>query len=172
MVGSNSSSYVLRSTMSSFLLPTKLSLAKRSKQEAKMLSSQAAVVNCDPQVLLRKAHTATSSIGQVMFSTCPQEHNFDCPYQLSSESSGQTYLDAVVSNVRLNEGDIVVVGSDGLFDNVFDQEIVSTVVSNNDVAEAGSSIFFMLAKALASLAREHSVDFYFDSPYSSEARTK
>ncbi|KAH9623568.1 hypothetical protein KSS87_013172 [Heliosperma pusillum] len=152
-------------------------------------------VNYDPQVLLRKAHAATTSKGsatvivammqqngilkvanvgdcgmrvirkgQVMFTTCPQEHYFDCPYQLSSEASTQTYLDAVVSTVRLMEGDIIVMGSDGLFDNVYDREIVSTIGSNNDVTEA--------AKALARLARDHSMDFGFDSPYSSEARTK
>lgn len=74
-----------------------------------------------------------------MFSTCPQEHYFDCPYQLSSETSGQTYLDALVSSVKLKEGDIVVMGSDGLFDNIFDREIVSTVASNNDVTETGIS---------------------------------
>uniref|UniRef100_A0A803L3T0 Protein phosphatase n=1 Tax=Chenopodium quinoa TaxID=63459 RepID=A0A803L3T0_CHEQI len=152
-------------------------------------------VNYDPQVLLKKAHAATSSMGsatvivammegngtlkianvgdcglrvirkgQIMFSTCTQEHYFDCPYQLSSETSGQTYLDAMVSSVKLEEGDIVVMGSDGLFDNVYDREIASTVASNSDVAEA--------AKALARLARDHSMDISFDSPYSSEARTK
>ncbi|GMY12610.1 phosphatase 2c 26 [Fagus crenata] len=34
--------------------------------------------------------------GQIIFSTSPQEHYFDCPYQLSSEVVGQTYLDAMV----------------------------------------------------------------------------
>ncbi|XP_074279410.1 putative protein phosphatase 2C 1 isoform X3 [Silene latifolia] len=152
-------------------------------------------VNYDPQVLLRKAHAATTSKGsatvivammqqngilkvanvgdcglrvirkgQVMFTTCPQEHYFDCPYQLSSEATTQTYLDAVVSTVGLVEGDVIVMGSDGLFDNVYDREIVSTIGSNNDVTEA--------AKALARLARDHSMDYGFDSPYSSEARTK
>lgn len=38
-----------------------------------------------------------------MFSTCPQEHYFDCPYQLSSETSGQTYLDALVSHLLCND---------------------------------------------------------------------
>ncbi|KAK9706681.1 hypothetical protein RND81_07G144300 [Saponaria officinalis] len=152
-------------------------------------------VEDDPQVLLRKAHAATSSKGsatvvvaimqkngllkvanvgdcglrvirkgQVMFSTCPQEHYFDCPYQLSSEASTQTYLDAVVTTVKLVEGDILVMGSDGLFDNVYDREVVSTITTHRDVTEA--------AKALARLARDHSTDFSFDSPYSSEARTK
>ncbi|MED6183826.1 hypothetical protein PIB30_041426 [Stylosanthes scabra] len=179
-------------------------------------------VNYDPQILIRKAHAATSSTGSatvivamlekngilkianvgdcglrvirngydtdllydmtkqgvlcvispnfrgvqcsVVFSTSPQEHYFDCPFQLSSERAGQTYLDAAVSNVELIEGDTIVMGSDGLFDNVFDYEIVSTVAAYRNVAEA--------AKALANLARIHALDSNFDSPYSLEARSK
>ncbi|GKV20729.1 hypothetical protein SLEP1_g30811 [Rubroshorea leprosula] len=153
-------------------------------------------VNYDPQILIKKAHAATSSIGsatvivamlerngilkianvgdcglkviregRILFSTSPQEHYFDCPYQLSSEMVGQTYLDAMVSRMELMEGDTIVMGSDGLFDNVFDQEIVSTLKTHgDDVAEA--------AKALADLARNHSLDSTFDSPYSLEARSK
>ncbi|GMP89811.1 hypothetical protein CsSME_00041210 [Camellia sinensis var. sinensis] len=152
-------------------------------------------VNYDPQILLKKAHAATSSIGsatvivamlerngslkianvgdcglrvirkgQIIFSTSPQEHYFDCPYQLSSEVVGQTYLDATVTSVRLMEGDTIVMGSDGLFDNVFNHEIISTMAQYSDVAEA--------AKALANLAHNHSTNSSFDSPYSSEARTK
>ncbi|XP_030963916.1 probable protein phosphatase 2C 26 isoform X2 [Quercus lobata] len=152
-------------------------------------------VNNDPQILLKKAHAATSSIGsatvivamlerngilkiasvgdcglrviregQIILSTSPQEHYFDCPYQLSSEAVGQTYLDAMVSNVELMEGDTIIMGSDGLFDNVFDHEIISTIARCRDVVEA--------AKALANLASNHSMDSNFDSPYSLEARSK
>ncbi|XP_038895710.1 probable protein phosphatase 2C 26 isoform X2 [Benincasa hispida] len=102
--------------------------------------------------------------GQIIFSTSPQEHYFDCPYQLSSERIGQTFLDAMVSNVELIEGDILVMGSDGLFDNVFDHEIVATAAKYVDVGEA--------AKALANLASSHSADKAFESPYSLEARSK
>lgn len=38
-----------------------------------------------------------NSPGHLVFSTQPQEHYFDCPYQLSSEVRTQTYLDAMVS---------------------------------------------------------------------------
>ncbi|XP_059593507.1 probable protein phosphatase 2C 26 isoform X3 [Vitis vinifera] len=160
-------------------------------------------VNYDPQILLKKAHTATSSkgsatvivamlekngvlkiasvgdcglrvirkgkkypgffacstckllldvsssndttwelielTGKLIFSTLPQEHYFDCPYQLSSEVITQTYLDATVTSVKLLEGDTIVMGSDGLFDNVFDHEIVSTITQYSDAAEAGIS---------------------------------
>ncbi|XP_038705622.1 probable protein phosphatase 2C 26 isoform X4 [Tripterygium wilfordii] len=102
--------------------------------------------------------------GQIIFSTSPQEHYFDCPYQLSSEMAGQTYLDAVVSGMELMEGDIIVMGSDGLFDNVFDHEIVSTIATHSDVSVG--------AKALANLARNHSMDSEFESPYSLEARSR
>ncbi|XP_020210966.1 probable protein phosphatase 2C 26 isoform X1 [Cajanus cajan] len=99
--------------------------------------------------------------GHVIFSTSPQEHYFDCPFQLSSERVGQTYLDAAVSNVELIEGDTIVMGSDGLFDNVFDHEIIPTIVRYKDVAEA-----------LANLASSHAMDSNFDSPYSLEARSR
>ncbi|KAK6935674.1 hypothetical protein RJ641_032704 [Dillenia turbinata] len=102
--------------------------------------------------------------GEVIFSSSPQEHYFDCPYQLSSERVGQTYLDATVDNTELLEGDTIVMGSDGLFDNVFDHEIVSTLANYSDATDA--------AKALANLASSHSMDTNFDSPYTVEARAR
>ncbi|KAJ4808823.1 Protein phosphatase 2C [Rhynchospora pubera] len=152
-------------------------------------------INCDPQILLRKSHEATTSVGsatvlfamlekngtlkianvgdcglriirkgRVIFATCPQEHYFDCPYQISSESNGQTYEDATVCSIKLKEQDIIVMGSDGLFDNVFDREIITEISNFQDMTEA--------AKGLAELASNHSRDFYFDSPFSAEARTR
>ncbi|XP_041998711.1 probable protein phosphatase 2C 26 isoform X1 [Salvia splendens] len=102
--------------------------------------------------------------GQIVFSTSPQEHYFDCPFQLSSEAAGQTFLDATVMTVELMEEDTVVMGSDGLFDNVYDTEILAVVDSCDNVADA--------AKALANLAHSHSKDSSFDSPYSQEARAR
>lgn len=43
-----------------------------------------------------------------------------------------------VSDVELIEGDTIVMGSDGLFDNVFDHEIVSTIARYKNVSEAGT----------------------------------
>ena len=41
--------------------------------------------------------------------------------------------------MELEEGDIIIMGSDGLFDNVFDHEIVSTIGDNTDVVMAGKA---------------------------------
>lgn len=88
------------------------------------------------------------------------------------------------------DGDIIVSGSDGLFDNIFDQEIVSIISESPGVDKAGNLLLlqqkssqyipalfenfmmFSAAKALAELARKHSVDVKFDSPYSMEARSR
>lgn len=43
-----------------------------------------------------------------------------------------------VCKVELVEGDTIIMGSDGLFDNVFDHEMVSIIASCTDVSEAGS----------------------------------
>lgn len=43
-----------------------------------------------------------------------------------------------VTSVELMKGDIVVMGSDGLFDNVFDSEIISTVAERNDTTDTGN----------------------------------
>lgn len=39
--------------------------------------------------------------------------------------------------MELIEGDTIIMGSDGLFDNVFDDEIISTMARCKDVDEAG-----------------------------------
>ncbi|CAE6021135.1 unnamed protein product [Arabidopsis arenosa] len=102
--------------------------------------------------------------GEIIFATTPQEHYFDCPYQLSSEGSAQTFLDASFSIVEVQKGDVIVMGSDGLFDNVFDHEIVSIVTKHTDVAES--------SRLLAEVASSHSRDTEFESPYALEARAK
>ncbi|GLJ37371.1 hypothetical protein SUGI_0758350 [Cryptomeria japonica] len=105
--------------------------------------------------------------GQIIFSTSPQEHYFDCPFQLSSEIAGQTYKDAMVYSTDIMEGDIVILGSDGLFDNVFDHEIESVISRYG-----GSEPEFVkkAAHALADLASTHARDRTFESPYCLEAR--
>ncbi|KVI03723.1 hypothetical protein Ccrd_017996 [Cynara cardunculus var. scolymus] len=147
-------------------------------------------VNYDPRILVRKAHAATSSTGSatVIISMLDNDGILkvanvgDCglrvirkghtrfQHALSSEAVSQTYLDATVTSIDTMKGDIIVMGSDGLFDNVFDHEILSTIAKHNDVME--TALVSMLAKVLADLAYKHSVDFYFDSPYSIEARTR
>uniref|UniRef100_A0A7I4BT21 Protein phosphatase n=1 Tax=Physcomitrium patens TaxID=3218 RepID=A0A7I4BT21_PHYPA len=104
--------------------------------------------------------------GRVVFASQPQQHYFDCPYQFSSEQSGQSAADAMVFKAELKEGDSIVMGSDGLFDNVYDRDVETTlsVFGGSDEESAIRS-----AKALAALASKNSRDPAYESPYSKEA---
>ncbi|CAM6050192.1 unnamed protein product [Sphagnum compactum] len=103
--------------------------------------------------------------GKVVFATSPQQHYFDCPYQFSSSEGGQSASDAAVFKAELLKGDTIVLGSDGLFDNVYDRDIESTlsVFGGSDQESAERTM------ALAILANKHSRDETYESPYSREA---
>ena len=55
-----------------------------------------------------------------------QQHSFNCPYQLASPTKwpeADKPEDADMYEVELLPGDIVVLGSDGLFDNMWNHEM-------------------------------------------------
>lgn len=104
--------------------------------------------------------------GSIVFATSTQQHYFDCPYQFSSEPGAQTSVDAMVYKVELLPGDIIVMGSDGLFDNVYDKDIEKTV---RFFGGSDDSFPQRIASALAALASKHAKDVKYESPYSKEA---
>lgn len=56
-----------------------------------------------------------------------------------------------VSTVDLQVGDTIIMGSDGLFDNIFDQEIVSVVSTHDDVSNAGTCFLLNLISVMTQL---------------------
>jgi hypothetical protein len=66
--------------------------------------------------------------GEPIFRSEEQQHAFNFPYQLGPVSKDSP-KDTQSFVVKIQTGDIVVLGSDGLFDNVFDEEIIDIVVS-------------------------------------------
>jgi len=64
---------------------------------------------------------------RVAFRTPVQKHSMACPFQLGSHGSAVSFAEAFLAETTLLPGDVVVVGSDGLFDNLWDTEIAATV---------------------------------------------
>lgn len=67
--------------------------------------------------------------GRVVFASTAQQHMFNMPYQLSHPSIIQSPDDADSADVTVLDikvGDIIVLATDGLYDNVFDEESEST----------------------------------------------
>ncbi|KAJ9048476.1 hypothetical protein DSO57_1034752 [Entomophthora muscae] len=74
--------------------------------------------------------------GEFLFRSEEQQHAFNYPYQLGivggdNPLSGQRY------NLKVKKGDIVIIGSDGLFDNLYDEDILETVQSSLRLQEVG-----------------------------------
>jgi len=64
--------------------------------------------------------------GEIVHRTKEQQYSFNYPYQLGSGSQ-HTPSDGDLATIKTQEGDLVIIGSDGLFDNLFDSEIVDIV---------------------------------------------
>ncbi|KAI8903111.1 phosphatase 2C-like domain-containing protein, partial [Gorgonomyces haynaldii] len=64
--------------------------------------------------------------GEPVFRNEEQQHSFNFPYQLGTVK-GDTPNDAQLFTVKVQEGDIVILASDGIFDNIFDEDILELV---------------------------------------------
>ncbi|KAJ5493374.1 hypothetical protein N7539_002120 [Penicillium diatomitis] len=67
---------------------------------------------------------------KVIFRTAEQWHWFDCPMQLGTNSVDTPRKDAVLSEVPLQENDIVLVVSDGVMDNLWEHEVLKIVMDS------------------------------------------
>ena len=69
--------------------------------------------------------------GQAVFRTPALQHFFDCPLQFAAypdyTSATDTPEDAGVYELPVQPGDMIVAGTDGLWDNVPQEEIIATL---------------------------------------------
>jgi hypothetical protein len=106
--------------------------------------------------------------GEPIFRSEEQQHSFNYPFQLGTVSK-DTPKDTQSFAIKVQEGDVVVLGSDGLFDNVFDEEIVD-IVDANAKEPIETSDPQVMADSLLRRAREVAEDSRFaSSPFQSRA---
>lgn len=108
----------------------------------------------DNGVELRSANVGDSGFmvvreGKIVYRSSEQQHQFNFPYQLGTGSQDRPQ-DAERASVELEEGDIIIAGTDGLFDNLDDTEIVAFV---KDGCEEGWTPR-QIAKVIADRAHE------------------
>lgn len=104
--------------------------------------------------------------GSTIFSSPVQQHDFNFTYQLGSSPGGDLPSSAQVFTFTVAPGDVIVAGSDGLFDNLFNNEI--TAVVSESVAEGLEPQ--ATAQNIASLARERALDRKRQTPFSMAAQ--
>lgn len=121
----------------------------------------------------------------VVFATEEQWHYFDCPRQLGTNSPDQPLVNAVLSKIEIQEDDIILAMSDGVSDNLWEDEIADTAVDSlnswkedtskgkngQDVGEGGSLAEGMrfVAQEVVLAARKIAEDPFAGSPFMERA---
>ncbi|ONK73400.1 uncharacterized protein A4U43_C04F31090 [Asparagus officinalis] len=100
--------------------------------------------------------------GSVVFRSPVQLHDTDHPYQLGAHTKLDDPNCAEVMKVAVKAGDVIVAGTDGLFDNVFEDE-VSRIVQSAVASHSGPH---ELAAVLANVALDYSNSTTGETPYS------
>ena len=138
-------------------------------------------------IVLRKREENNSL--STVYRSVEQQHSFNCPFQLSnlpkphvyedliskglgslvsllkrtSKSMNDSPFDADTEMIPLKTGDIIIAGSDGLFDNLYDQDIIKTTES----ALTQYTDTHQLVKKLATTLVEKAIAKGWDSNYRS-----
>jgi serine/threonine protein phosphatase PrpC len=128
----------------------------------------------DSQILVIRPSTK-----EVIFKTQEQWHWFDCPRQLGTNSPDTPNENAVMDRVVLQEDDVVLAMTDGVVDNLWEHEVVTSVLEsmekwNGDMEKDTEQQTYadgmrFVAQQLVNAAREIAQDPFAESPYMEKA---
>ena len=105
--------------------------------------------------------------GSLAFRSPQQQHGFNFPYQLGAPgTASDAPSDADAFSVSVRPGDVVVLGTDGLFDNVFADEAARMACAAAAAGEEPRAA----ADALAAFARARAGDTRAASPFAVAAQ--
>eukprot|EP00284_Hemiselmis_tepida_P016808 CAMPEP_0174928922 /NCGR_PEP_ID=MMETSP1355-20121228/26826_1 /TAXON_ID=464990 /ORGANISM="Hemiselmis tepida, Strain CCMP443" /LENGTH=364 /DNA_ID=CAMNT_0016175105 /DNA_START=55 /DNA_END=1149 /DNA_ORIENTATION=- len=100
---------------------------------------------------------------KVVWKTNPQQHFFNCPFQLGG-SSPDSPDQAMKFTVPLQSGDLVIIGTDGFYDNVYENQMID-LLEYTQGQDATS-----IAQSLVGFARQQQEDPTILVPYGVEAQ--
>ena len=103
--------------------------------------------------------------GGIKYRSPHQEHEFGRPFQLGHHAASDKPDDAMVAAHPVASGDAVVMGSDGLWDNLHDSEIAELLVEGLRLRESPAA----LARRIIAAAYEASLAKSGSTPYAQAA---
>ncbi|GLJ13620.1 hypothetical protein SUGI_0216510 [Cryptomeria japonica] len=103
--------------------------------------------------------------GCTIFRSPVQQHEFNYPYQLESGGSDLP-SSAQMFTLQVTPGDVIIAGTDGLFDNLYNSEVTAVVV-HAVRAGLGPQV---TAQKIAALARQRAQDKHRQTPFSTAAQ--
>ncbi|KAM3393930.1 putative protein phosphatase 2C 55 [Capsicum galapagoense] len=104
--------------------------------------------------------------GSTVFGSPVQQHDFNFTYQLESGNAGDSPSSGEVFKIPVAPGDVIIAGTDGLFDNLYNNDI-SAVVGHATRAGLPPQV---VAQKIAALARQRAQDKKQANPFSAAAQ--
>ncbi|MED6197387.1 hypothetical protein PIB30_056042 [Stylosanthes scabra] len=104
--------------------------------------------------------------GCTVFRSPVQQHNFNFTYQLESGNNGDLPSSGQVFTIPVVPGDVIVAGTDGLFDNLYNNDITAVVVHAKRAGLSPQAT----AQKIAALARQRAQDKDRQTPFSTAAQ--
>lgn len=104
--------------------------------------------------------------GCTVFQSPVQQHGFNFTYQLENSSRGDLPSSGQVFTFPVSPGDVIVAGTDGIFDNLYNNEVTAVVV-HAVRAGLGPQV---TAQKIAALARQRAQDRNRQTPFSAAAQ--
>ncbi|XP_078363501.1 protein phosphatase PTC7 homolog [Oculina patagonica] len=112
--------------------------------------------------------------GSVVHQSSEMQHYFNTPYQLAIPPPGQAGAviedsldEAESTSFSVELGDLIVLATDGLFDNVSTERILKEL---SQLEDHSTESIQHITDSLAHLARTHSYDPHYLSPFAEQAR--
>lgn len=137
-----------------------------AKNKTTVLGSSTATI-----LLLKNGYLHTANLGdsgfliirngKIQFKSLSQQHSFNFPYQLQY-NGGDNIEDIDQKKIPIQIGDIIIVGTDGLFDNLYPEQIVDLINRNSNL----NSLSVNLVQSAFNLSRNNN----WISPFSFEAK--
>jgi len=149
----------------------KMTMAKELADDVATGASTAVVASVGEDNVLRALNLGDSVClvlrdGAVAARTREIVHYFDCPYQLGDDSPDRP-RDGTSLQAEIFGGDVIVAGSDGVFDNLSDADVCEIVSSFGPRTRSSA-----IAKKIVERSRTVSLDPQAVTPYSTVARGK
>ena len=119
--------------------------------------------NASLNKILQKENSDENVNLKVFFKSEEQQHQFNFPYQVGTH--GDSPEKSICKVHQFEENDIVVLGTDGLWDNLFDDQILSVIKpffeTNKKIKELD-----LIASLISELCEKYSLSPKYKSPFS------
>ena len=105
---------------------------------------------------------------KLIFQTVDTLHGFNFPYQLGSSKHDQP-SDGTYDVVPIKAGDVIIAGTDGLWDNVWNDTIQQRIKKVLDDPNTKTKMMKKLAEILGNEAHNNGKNRFFNSPFANDA---